>query len=538
MRMPADKPYVWIPVWTCTPLTVLSIFAEDEKIFEFEIGQEGEGEPDFYAALPVRSWSGKTLSFEGIFGSGFFNKICSMDDLPDSKEKQPAVHFTAASGWINDPNGLFYRNGEWHLYFQHNPFHVDWGNMSWGHAVSTDLLHWVQKEDVMFPDEDGSIFSGSAVLEGVERMNFPDGAVVFPYTASGGYSAWSRGKSFVQKAAFSLDGGMTLHKMKQVLLPHLADENRDPKVYPQTDGDGWYMVLYLEKNEYGIFSSKDFRQWEMTQKLIFPDAWECPDLFQVPVEGGGKKWMFWTPDGYYFLGEFDGKMFRTDYVRHEAYHSMLPYAAQRFVGTERVLTMAWFRTEGKGKTYTGMMGIPRELSLVGAGDSMMLCQKLPREWEEKKTCMGESACDNGKTDGPVKAEISCQWMSGEGAREAVIEWMPVKTDFVLNLCGAVITLKEDILTVCPVAGRAKGVAMAAKKNDKEADQLAEEGVRCIRLPRDIRKMSFLLDAEILELTGNDGTWISAYEMDQNKTEQTDSISLKGIGVTRAACYHS
>lgn len=535
MQMHIERDYLWIPVWTGTVQERLSVYQGDQKLFEFVTGTDQNRKPDFCAALPVRRWLGEDLTVDGKFGKRFFEELRCEASLPEPLEERPCIHFTPCSGWLNDPNGLFYKNGRWHLYHQHNPFDVEWGNMSWGHAVSRDLLHWERAEDVMFPDEDGTIFSGCAVCDGKEIPGYPDDAVVYCYTAAGGITEWSKGKSFVQKTAYSIDEGMTLQK-KDVVLGHLEAENRDPKIYIQPYGDGWYGVLYLDRDEYGVFLSKDFKTWNMTQKLTLPDAWECPDLFRVPIEGGGEKWMFWTSDGYYFPGEFDGKEFHPDGYRQEAYHSMLPYAAQRFSGTDRVLNIAWLRTAGWGKTYTGMMGIPRELSFVRNNGKFLLRQRLPREWEEQKVCITQKRL-TAAPEGPENLMLRCALEKGR-AVEVVVEWSRPDADFTLNILGIRCSLNAGLLHIEPVAEWHKGVRNAADKINKEQDQMGEEGTRRVQLPSDMRKMSFLLDAEILELTGDDGLWTAAYEMDETAYQKTDQIQFTGSGIREASCFQS
>ena len=135
------------------------------------------------------------------------------------------------------------------------------------------------------------------------------------------------------------------------------------------------MILYLENNDFAIFNSHDLEHWEMTQRLTLSGAWECPDLREIPIESGGSKWMLLTADGYYYLGDFDGQHFTTDYVRHEAFYTKLPYAAQTFYGTDQVIMIPWLRTKNPGQIYRGMMGIPRILTLTKENEEFILQQK-------------------------------------------------------------------------------------------------------------------------------------------------------------------
>lgn len=176
---------------------MLEIFCRENnsetKLFEFQI-PAGEAEDEtypvsYYARFPVKQFTDKTLILRGDLRKAFFDGIRN-EDVPETEEKslratqgeafrRPSIHFTPQTGWMNDPNGLVYAEGVYHLYFQHNPFDVQWENMSWGHAVSRDLLHWEQKDDVLFPDETGTMFSGSGIVNDRKMLGLPEDALVF-----------------------------------------------------------------------------------------------------------------------------------------------------------------------------------------------------------------------------------------------------------------------------------------------------------------------------------------------------------------------
>ena len=202
---------------------MLEIFCREDnsetKLFEFQI-PAGEAEDEtypvsYYARFPVKQFTDKTLILRGDLGKAFFDRIRN-EDVPETEEKslratqgeafrRPSIHFTPQTGWMNDPNGLVYAEGVYHLYFQHNPFDVQWENMSWGHAVSRDLLHWEQKDDVLFPDETGTMFSESGIVNDRKMLGLPEDALVFFYTAAGNNNKWSAGKQFTQRIAYSTD---------------------------------------------------------------------------------------------------------------------------------------------------------------------------------------------------------------------------------------------------------------------------------------------------------------------------------------------
>lgn len=226
-----------------------------------------DGKPDYWVFCDVSSWKGKTLriSYEGE--SAGLEKIYQDDVIAgqDSlyKEKnRPQFHFTTRRGWINDPNGLVYYEGEYHLFYQHNPYEREWENMTWGHAVSRDLVHWEELPDALHPDELGTIFSGSAVIDydntaGFNKKGEP--ALVAAYTVD-------NPEKQRQCIAYSLDRGRTFTKYEgNPVIDSKAKWNskdtRDPKVFWYAPGKHWVMVLN-ERDGHSIYNSSDLKNWE------------------------------------------------------------------------------------------------------------------------------------------------------------------------------------------------------------------------------------------------------------------------------------
>lgn len=537
------KEYLLIPVKMGKILQTVTIRQGDEKIYEYEVAIGAAGEPycwDYQAAFPVRSWMNEVLTIEGDMPEGFMDAVVLEDEIPAGKGKRPAVHFTPATGWMNDPNGLVYHNGIYHLYFQHNPVNIEWENMTWGHAVSRDLLHWEQLEEAMFPDADGTMYSGSATLNERGMLGLPKDAELYIYTSAGGKSKWSAGKNYVQKVAWSTDNGKTLHKLDECIVDFMVDGNRDPSAYWHEGKGLYYMVMYLEKDEYAILNSPDLKNWEVTQKVRLPQAWECPDLREVPVEGGGTKWVFWTADGYYFVGDFDGSHYTSDEIRKEAYHSMLPYAAQTYSGTERVIIVPWLRTNNLGKNYRGSMGMPRQLTLVEKDGELILRQKLIDEFEQAKECVlsvrlgeggsdaanvydgagvqdAESVCDGtGVQDGAnVCSEMSglntVTYMQEQDAAVELVLTPENGAGFTADIYGTKITLANGALTISGIAPRSDGVLDAVKLGEKENVVGEDRSGRVVALKGCPEKISLLSDGDILEITIDDGLMGDAFE---------------------------
>lgn len=281
---------------------------------------------------------------------------------------RPQFHFTAQKGWLNDPNGLVYFRGQYHLFFQHNPFGVKWGNMTWGHAVSKDLVHWRQLAEAIEPDALGTIFSGSAVVDRANAAGFGKGALVCIYTAAGGTSDLSKDKPFTQCLAYSLDGETFRKFDGNPVLPHVEASNRDPKVFWHEPSKQWIMALYLDGSRYGIFGSKNLKAWSPLSQVEIPHASECPDFFELPIEGekGRKLWVFWGASGYYRLGKFDGHSFTPATDSFRSNFGNTSYAAQTYFNDPkgRRIQIAWLNnSEFPDTPWNQQMGFPSELTL-------------------------------------------------------------------------------------------------------------------------------------------------------------------------------
>jgi len=305
---------------------------------------------------------------------------------------RPQFHFTPARNWTNDPNGLVFYKGTYHLFFQHNPFGTEWGNMTWGHATSRDLVHWTEHEPALRPDRLGTIFSGSAVVDAQNTSGFGTGAeapIVCIYTSAGGTSPESQGQPFTQSLAYSNDRGLTWTKYeKNPVLGHVAGSNRDPKVIRHGPTKKWVMALYLDGAEYALFGSPDFKSWTKLCDVPMPGTGECPDFFDLPVDGGtGRRlWVFWGANGNYLLGTFDGATFEPETGVLKSLWGANDYAAQTYSDIPRSdgrrIQISWM----SGGQYPGMpfnqqMSFPRELTLRATPEGPRLALWPVREIE-------------------------------------------------------------------------------------------------------------------------------------------------------------
>ena len=284
---------------------------------------------------------------------------------------RPQFHFTPRENWTNDPNGLVYYDGEYHLFFQHNPEGINWGNMTWGHAVSPDLVHWTQLDHAIYPDEHGTIFSGSAVFDSENTSGFQSGPhppLVCVYTYAGEFGTPKR--PFTQAIAYSTDRGRTFTKYEgNPVVENLGPGNRDPKVFWHRPTQKWVMVLYVgTRGHFVILGSNDLKTWERLSDITFPDGHECPELFELPIDGDpdNTRWILWEGGGRHRIGRFDGVTFTPESDVLPSEWGRNCYAGQTWndVPDGRRIFIAWMN----GGSYPGMpfnqqMTFPRVFSL-------------------------------------------------------------------------------------------------------------------------------------------------------------------------------
>ncbi len=315
-------------------------------------------------------------------------------------DPRPEFHFTPNAGWINDPNGLVYLDGEYHLFYQHHPSSTVWGPMHWGHAVSRDLVQWEELPVALAPDDIGAIFSGSAVLDKSNSAGFGANAMIAIFT----HHSDSSGVKQRQSLAFSTDRGRTWTKYagNPVLVPPNDEKDfRDPKVFWHESGGHWVMALAVAK-EIWFYRSNNLKDWELSSTFgatfgSHGGVWECPELVRLPVEGTDEqRWVLIVSVGngapaggsgvQYFVGDFDGRTFTSqdapERVRWADYGGDF-YAAQAWNDSPdgRTILIAWMnnwayanKTPDSGGRR-GAMSLARDVSLVRAGDDVTLRQR-------------------------------------------------------------------------------------------------------------------------------------------------------------------
>lgn len=327
VSLDVTEDYLLLPIQDDAPEGKICVVKDNEQkgtLMNVRLARE---RVDSYVPFELSAYKGQHVSIDiqGVPANALCWKELKMSDSFDMTNKEmfrPVYHHTPVYGWMNDPNGMFYKDGVYHLYFQYNPYGSVWGNMHWGHSTSTDLMHWNFEGCAIVPDAWGAIFSGSCVVDHNNTAGFGKDAVIAFYTSAKA-SPWGDVQS--QSMAYSLDNGKTFTKYEgNPILTSSERDFRDPKVFWYAPGKHWVMMLAVGQHM-EIYSSANLKEWKKESEFgamqgAHGGVWECPDLVEIPVEGTReKKWVLicnLNPGGpfggsaaQYFVGSFDGKKF-------------------------------------------------------------------------------------------------------------------------------------------------------------------------------------------------------------------------------------
>ena len=328
-----SKKYLLLPVQESAEVSNIKVIGSSRQLKTLNV-RLANNHIDYYVPLCLQEFDDEKGLMLDVHVNGTYRtdggistfscwKNMSFSDTFDMKNREqyrPVYHHTPAYGWMNDPNGMFYKDGVWNLYFQHNPYGSQWENMTWGHSTSTDLVHWKFQGDPVQPDALGTVFSGSAVVDKENTSGFGKGAVIALYT--------SAGESQTQSMVYSTDNGKTFTKYEgnPVITSNVPDF-RDPHMFWNEDIKKWNMILAAGQHM-EIYSSDNLKDWKLESSFgetygNHGGVWECPDLMKMKVRGTDKeKWMLIcniNPGGpfggsatQYFIGDFDGHKFTCD----------------------------------------------------------------------------------------------------------------------------------------------------------------------------------------------------------------------------------
>ena len=325
-----SKKYLLLPVQESAEVSNIKVIGSSRQLKTLNV-RLANNHIDYYVPLCLQEFDDEKGLMLDVHVNGTYRtdggistfscwKNMSFSDTFDMKNREqyrPVYHHTPAYGWMNDPNGMFYKDGVWNLYFQHNPYGSQWENMTWGHSTSTDLVHWKFQGDPVQPDALGTVFSGSAVVDKENTSGFGKGAVIALYT--------SAGENQTQSMVYSTDNGKTFTKYEgnPVITSNVPDF-RDPHVFWNEDIKKWNMILAAGQHM-EIYTSDNLKDWKYESSFgekygNHGGVWECPDLMKMKVRGTDKeKWMLIcniNPGGpfggsatQYFVGDFDGHKF-------------------------------------------------------------------------------------------------------------------------------------------------------------------------------------------------------------------------------------
>lgn len=370
---------------------------------------------------------------------------------------RPNLHFSPRAGWMNDPNGMIRVDGVWHLFFQHDPDSTVHGPMHWGHATSTDLVHWAERPVALYPGDLGTCFSGSAVETG-------DGAIKLFYTA---HSRTALGEDYQVQCLVHADRTLSRfesHAANPVVPNPGLTAFRDPKVIRHEPSGKWIMLV-TEGQSIGFYGSDDLERWTHlssfgeTHGRHSPGPWECPDMVPLVAPNGETVWVLivgLNPGGYapgsgtqYFIGHFDGTNFTNanapetelwlDYGRDY-------YAAQTFFergGTEKPTAIAWasnwlYARQTETKAFRGVMSLPRELRLADTPDGLRLAARVPP--------VAAAGFDNAALPGTNRTDLMADLDVGEDM--AIILFGEEKPHFIVRreskTKGSIRTIRQAI----------------------------------------------------------------------------------------------
>ena len=404
----AEDKYLLIPIEDQADENTVQMYVEGNPIGEPMTIRIAQNKIDYWVPIDIESYKGKKVTLTFSVGK---NADKGLDKIKQSAKYsfeynetyRPLYHFTPQYGWMNDPNGMVYADGTYHLFYQYNPYGARWGNMHWGHAISKDLVNWEYQPTAIAPDKLGAIFSGSAVIDHDNTAGFGNGAMIAIFTSAGDRQT--------QSIAYSLDGGKTFTKYEG--NPVLSDANiidfRDPKVFWHAPSKQWVMSLATTQT-ITFYGSKNLKEWTRLSEFgeglgAHGGVWECPDLFPLTYEGK-TKWVLFVsinPGGLnggsatqYFIGDFDGKTFTPDAMNYPLW---LDYGRDNYAGVTwsnvpaadgRRLFIGWmsnwdYANEIPTVNFRSAMTVARTLRLAHNGEHLVVASEPVKELESLRT---------------------------------------------------------------------------------------------------------------------------------------------------------
>ena len=371
-----------LPVKNGAAMKRVTVAVGGNPVRDFNI-ELADGTPDWWAFVDVSAFSNQTavVSVNSLTsGSAGLNSIVQTNGIIGSSNLytetlRPQLHFSTKRGWLNDANGMFYYNGQYHLYYQHDPFNWDGsGQKWWGHAVSPDMFNWRELQEGIYSHTYGDdVWSGSAVVDSTDTSGFQ--TTTNSVIAAAFYST-ARGECMT----FSTDGGRTFVDYTNNPVVVHAGTGRDPHLFWYAPSNYWVMAVYDDSGGNGIefYSAPDLRHWTFRSK-IYNGFFECPDIFKLPVDGNAANTMWVLNDGSagYQIGQFNGAAFTASTSKLPGNLGAAFYASQTFTsmkpGDNRVVRIGWAQISTPGMPFNQLMYFPTALSLQTTSNGVRLC---------------------------------------------------------------------------------------------------------------------------------------------------------------------
>lgn len=411
VRIVGDSRYLLLPVQESNDDARINVLVDGrlDKTINVKLAKS---KVDYYVPFDLSSYKGHEVAMNIVTTQGRSTvreakddacwKNMTLSDTFDTTNREkyrPAYHHTPSYGWMNDPNGMFYKDGVWHLYFQHNPYGSKWQNLSWGHSTSKDLINWTPEPEALEPNGLGMVFSGSCALDTNNTAGYGNDAVIGLYT--------SADASQTQSLVWSKDNGKTFEFYPANPVITLESEARDPNMFWDDNAKQWVLLLaHALEHEVLVFTSPDMKEWTLQSSFgkgigAQGGVWECPDLFRLNVDGSDEeKWVLvcnLNPGGpfggsatQYFVGDFDGKTFKADTDSE----GKIPTKWMDY-GKDHYATVSWSDAPDNRRTVIGWMSnwqyaaevptmqyrsantLPRDVSLFRAADGEIYMASEP-----------------------------------------------------------------------------------------------------------------------------------------------------------------
>lgn len=518
----ATSKYILVPVEDQGPETAVQLNVEGQAVGQPMNIRVAQTKVDHWVPIYIEDYKGKpiSLTLDHVKKTDIgFSQIKQSDtfDFDYNEKYRPIYHFSPQYGWMNDPNGLVYKDGEYHLYFQHNPYGSRWANMNWGHATSKDLVKWEYQQEAIAPDSLGAIFSGSAVIDKNNTAGFGTNALIAIYTSAGDVQS--------QSIAYSTDNGRTFTKYNQ--NPVLADPKivdfRDPKVFWHNKSNQWIMSLATSQT-ITFYGSKNLKEWNKLSEFgegigDHGGVWECPDLFPLQYNGQ-TKWVLLVsinpggPNGgsatQYFIGDFDGKTFTPD--MSVPYPIWIDYGRDNYAGVTwsnvpesdgRRLFIGWMNNWDYANfvptlNFRSASTLPRELKLANNGKHVVLTDYPVNEINTLRGST-ETFADT-KVDKNFTIDRLLKDNKGAYELEMTIDAAGSNNfEFVLQN-----KMNEKIRFVFDLTNEQMYVDRSASGENSFSNNFASKEIKAPLVKKDIYKIRLFVDKASTELFVNEG----------------------------------